>query len=427
MFIEPRTLKGFADFGRKESVIRDRIFSKIKTVFTRYGFLPLETPTLEYKDILMNKYGEDEKLVYSFTDHGGREVALRYDLTVPMARYVAQNINTITLPYKRSQIQPVWRADNTQRGRSREFYQCDVDIVGSDTELGEIETLSCTLTALSEIGLPGSVVRISDRRLFEGFASRLSKGSEQIISLMRLVDKVYKKTNDELAADAVESYGFTSEDTELLRRVLTFIREGKTVDELSDLVTITPEVLSNVKKILQGMEAAGFGERVIFDLGITRGLEYYSATVWEFFTEPKGTLAIGSGGRYDGLIASFSDKEIPAVGSSLGITRIIEIAIEQGEFESLVKCIVLNIDPSLEAEYLRLAAILRSSGLNVDVYLKPEKLEKQFKYAEKLEIPFALIVGEVEKQKNTVQVKNLNNRTQTEVPFSEIAEFLKHA
>ena len=311
--VEPRTLKGFSDLGRKQTVVRDELFSKIKEIFVRYGFLPIETPTLEYRDILMNKIGEDEKLIYSFTDHGDREVAMRYDLTVPMARYVAQNMGTITFPFKRYQMQPVWRADNTQKGRSREFYQCDVDIVGSDSLTAEVEVINCLLSTLDNIGLNNSVVRISDRRLFNGFASRLSGGADMVVSLIRLVDKVYKKDNDALIEEAREHYAFFEQDCVILENVLEFIRNNKPLSELSDIVEVDQHVEATLEYIIDQVETNGFEGRIRFDLGITRGLDYYSATVWEIFIKDE-SLAIGCGGRYDKLLESFSDTGKPAVG-----------------------------------------------------------------------------------------------------------------
>jgi histidyl-tRNA synthetase len=206
--IEPKVLKGFTDYLPKEAKARQILFRTIEQVFERFGFMPMYTPALEYKEILLNKYGDDEKLVYSFTDNCGREVALRYDLTVPLARFVALHQNEITIPFKRYQIAPVWRAENTQRGRLREFYQCDVDIVGSETVLSDAEIIACLCFVLDEIGVTNYQARINDRGIFNVISDVLKLSLEDNVHMLRSIDKYYKIGVDGVIAE-LEKYNFS--------------------------------------------------------------------------------------------------------------------------------------------------------------------------------------------------------------------------
>ncbi len=400
--IEPRLLKGFRDFGPAEQLARQQMFSSIQSVFERFGFLPLSTPVLEYKEILMGKYGEDEKLVYSFKDKGDRDVAMRYDLTVPLARYVAQNQGQLTFPFKRYQIAPVWRADNPQKGRLREFYQCDVDAVGTDSLVADSEVIACLCQALEAVGVTNYRVRLNDREILKDFS----------VAAIRAIDKIDKIGVDGIVAE-MEAQGVPEE--EIVR-----------AKSLADPKFITaPE---STVKIMKMIEAYGLKGDVEFDPTIARGLDYYTGTVFEIYLKDKPEFgSICSGGRYDGLVDKFSSQSLPAVGGSIGVDRLIDALKDMGEmnFAQPIRALILNQNESLMENYLKLATDLRAQGINVELYYSAAKLDKQFKYAESRSIPYAIIMGETEVKAETVQLKDLAKREQETIFTAELAEKLK--
>ncbi|HEX3099562.1 MAG TPA: histidine--tRNA ligase [Patescibacteria group bacterium] len=401
--IEPRLLKGFRDYGPIEQLARQQMFSKIQSVFERFGFLPLSTPVLEYKDILIGKIGEDEKLIYSFKDNGDRDVAMRYDLTVPLARYVAQNQGQLTFPFKRYQIAPVWRADNPQKGRLREFYQCDVDAVGTDSPVADAEVIACLCLALEAVGAKNYKVRLNDRATFEG----LSQES------IRAMDKLDKIGVDGVVAEMKEK---NVSDSEI-----------KTVQQtITGKARIIPKNLADIIELIasNGIDASKIG----FDPTIARGLDYYTGTVFEIYLDDaKEFGSICSGGRYDGLVDKFSTQSLPAVGGSIGVDRLIQALTEMGVMENAqpIRALILNQNEELLNNYLKLAADLRAGGVNVEFFYSDAKLDKQFKYAESKGIPYAIIMGEAEVKDGTVQLKDLAKREQETVSVADLTTKLQ--
>lgn len=398
--IEPRTLKGFRDYGLEEQSARQAMFSKIQSVFEQFGFLPLSTPVLEYKEILMGKYGDDEKLVYSFEDNGGRQVAMRYDLTVPLARYIAQNQGVLTFPFKRYQIAPVWRADNPQKGRLREFYQCDVDVVGTDSNLADIETIACLAKAIESLGITNYKIRLNDR-------SVLSKFSPDAI---RIIDKV-EKIGLEGVVSEMKERGVSEEEISLAKQLVS--------GDKSNIPT-------TVKAVMQGLEKFGLKATLEFEPTIARGLDYYSGIVFETVLPDKPEYgSICSGGRYDGLVDQFSNSGLPAVGGSIGIDRLYGALDEMGLLPKAVvaEVLILNLDSNLTGNYFELASRLRNNGVLVELYYEEAKLEKQFKYAERKGIPNALLLGQEELSSGEVKIKNLSTREQSAIPIAELENF----
>lgn len=401
--IEPRLLKGFRDYGLTEQKARQEMFSKIQSVFERLGFLPLSTPVLEYKEILMGKYGDDEKLVYSFKDNGDRDVAMRYDLTVPLARYVAQNQGQLTLPFKRYQIAPVWRADNPQKGRLREFYQCDVDAVGTDSPLADAEVIACVCQALEAVGVKNYKVRLNDRAGFAGLSPEA----------VRSIDKIDKIGLDGVVKE-MEDKGVSSAEIENAKLML-----GESAKQ---------NVPENIAKLIEMIQSFGVSATVEFDPSIARGLDYYTGTVFEIYLSDKPEYgSICSGGRYDNLVDTFSKESLPAVGGSIGIDRLLQALDEMGETETTtpIQALVLNLSENLQNKYISLANNLRTAGINVELYYSTAKLDKQFKYAESKSIPYAIIMGEEESSNDEVQLKDLVKREQETVKVSDLAEKLK--
>lgn len=405
--IEPRTLKGFRDFGPEKQTIRQSQFNKIQTVFERFGFLPMSTPVLEYKEILMGKYGEDEKLVYSFKDNGDRDVAMRYDLTVPLARFIAQNQGQLTFPFKRYQIAPVWRADNTQKGRFREFYQCDVDAVGTTSPLADAEVIACLCLALEAIDLKDYTVRLNDRRNFEIFG-------EQSSEIVRSIDKFDKIGIDGVVAE-LETKNIPSDKVELAKNLITGQSEFKYKNELGLL--------------RDSIIALGVTEKnIVIDPSIARGLDYYTSTVFEIILKDKPEFgSICGGGRYDSLVDQFSDQPVSAVGGSIGIDRLLDALEESGSLQSqpVSKVFIINMEDSLQDVYIKTVSELRSNGINSELYYEPVKIDKQFKYAESKDIPYAIIIGQDEASRGVLKLKNLSTREQEEKTIDQVIKMLK--
>ncbi len=400
--IEPRLLKGFRDYSLEEQSGRQAMFAKIQTVFEQFGFLPLSTPVLEYKDILMGKYGDDQKLVYSFQDHGDRDVAMRYDLTVPLARYVAQNQGKLTFPFKRYQIAPVWRADNPQKGRLREFYQCDVDVVGSDSVLSDIEVIACAGKTIEALGIVNYTFRISDREILKDFSP----------DTIRIIDKV-EKIGMDAAAQEMQERGISEKEIALAKKLV----EGTGI-------VPTPRL----QQVLDGLKDYNLKGSIQFDPKIARGLEYYSGTVYETVIPDKPEYgSICSGGRYDGLLSQYSNTSLPAVGISLGIDRLYDAMQELNLIPTAgsADVLILNLEHGLQAEYSKLASMLRDNGFKVELYYEPVKLDKQFKYGEKKAITWAVVMGEAEHKAGMVKVKNMTTREQTDVAITELSATLK--
>jgi histidyl-tRNA synthetase len=359
MKIEPRTLKGFRDFLPKEARKRQYVIDTLKKVFESYGFEPLETPSLEYEDILLGKYGEEgDKLMYRFEDNGQRRVALRYDQTVPLARVVAQYQNELPLPFKRYQISNVWRAENTQKGRFREFLQCDIDIVGESSIGCDAEILAVVNKCLQTLGFENYRIVINDRANFEGIDGKA----------VLIIDKL-KKIGTDAVKQELREKGF---DENILDSILQ-----KNPTEL-------------IQNILSNQDIIGV--QPLFEPTLARGLDYYTGLIIEVEVEGFDAGSVGGGGRYDNLIGLFENNNIPAVGFSFGFDRLIEAMEEQNLFPqnlSTVKVLVIN---QPESQSQNIASTLRGKGLNTEVYLDENSpLEKQFRYAEKKEIPYVVV------------------------------------
>lgn len=417
-----RPLKGFRDFLPEEAAAREKIFESIRTVFQRYGFLALETPALEYKEILAGKYGkEGEKLMYSFKDQGDRAVAMRYDLTVPLARVVAQYQNDLPMPFKRYQIAPVWRADRPQRGRWREFTQCDVDTVGSPSIFADAEVVACIDAALKNFGVKDVVIRINNRKLLQGIMKESGIPVNKTAAAIRILDKLEKIGEQEVRGE-LASAGI----------------QTKQADELFKLISQDFQDAQDYVSRFEGVEGAGeLGELIEIllqmnvknyevDLTLARGLEYYTGTIFEMRLPDAAQFgSIAGGGRYDNLIGSFSGKQIPAVGGSIGIDRLLA-ALEELElikFDLISDVLVCNLDENLTEKYLQITQELRAAGIKTDFYFEPAKLDRQLKYADKKNINYAILIGQDEVKKAEATVKNLATGKQETVTEKKLISF----
>lgn len=397
--IEPRTLKGFRDFLPAEARKRQYMITTLKTVFESYGFEPLETPVLEYEEILAGKYGDEgEKLMYRFTDQGNRRVAMRYDQTVPLSRVVAQYRNELPMPFKRYQVQPVWRAENTQKGRYREFFQADIDTVGSASPLADGEILAVIYASYFALGFKNVRLLINDRSVF----------GDLPIKAIITIDKL-KKVGEEKVLEELATQNITKEQFES-------VKNAPVPENLEEILTVA-ESLGIPKTALQ------------FDPTLARGLDYYTGIIIEVEAEGFDGGSIGGGGRYDTLIGMFSRDQIPAVGFAFGFDRTLEAMEMLNLFPDTLTTtdiLVTIFSPELTPDSINAVNWLRNYGFNAELFLDTQaKMDKQLKYADRKNIPFVIIIGPDEAKNGQVTIKNLNTREQQTGKLDETIGFLE--
>ena len=411
--IEPKVLKGFRDFLPDREAARLALVRRLGDVFASYGFAPIDTPALEYAEVLLGKGGgETDKQVYRFTDHGGRDVAMRFDLTVPFARFMAAHLGEIPLPFKRWHAAKVWRGENTQRGRYREFVQVDFDTVGTDAASADLEILLLMRDSFRGLGLGDVKVHYAHRGVFNAFLTRLGLAGRSV-EVLRAIDKVRKigveKTREMLAevagsanADRILAYAGVEDTAE---RTLAKLSEAAGPDE--------PGV-QRLAAIGAALEALGVAATFVLDPSITRGLDYYTGVVFETFLDRLPAIgSVCSGGRYDDLASLYTSQHLPGVGASIGLDRLMAAMEELGEAaaaSSRPSVLVLMLEESLLADYHRIVCAFRDAGIPAEVYPEPRKLAAQFAYAEKRGIPLAVIAGSEERAKGVVNLKDLRSR-----------------
>jgi histidyl-tRNA synthetase len=411
--IEPKVLKGFRDSLPDHEAARLALVRRLEQVFASYGFAPIDTPVLEYADVLLGKGGgETDKQVYRFTDHGGRDVAMRFDLTVPFARFMAAHLGELSLPFKRWHAAKVWRGENTQRGRYREFVQVDFDTVGTDSASADLEILLLMRESFLSLGLGGVKVHYAHRGVFNAFLARIGL-AERSVEILRAIDKERKigrqKTRELLAevaggegADRVLAYARIEESAALTRA------------KLAEAAGPDAPGVARLGEIGGALEDLGVADTFVLDPSITRGLDYYTGIVFETFLERlPGIGSVCSGGRYDDLASLYTAQRLPGVGASIGLDRLLAAMEElgqprQGTAGPLV--LVLMLEEHLLAEYHRIVFAFRDAGIPAEVYPEPRKIAIQFAYAEKRAIPLAVIVGSDEHARGVVNLKDLKRR-----------------
>jgi histidyl-tRNA synthetase len=426
---KPQILKGFRDYLPEQMLLRQEVMNRIRRVFESHGFEPLDTPVLEYMEILTGKAGENEKLMYHFQDAGEREIGLRYDLTVPLARFVAMHQNDIALPFKRYHMAPVWRAEKPQRGRFREFWQCDADIVGVNSTLADAEALSTFVDAFHAIGLDRAVISINHRKLLEGLATVAGVPADNAVSVFRTIDKLDKIGADKVRIELIDQ-GASDTAADTILRVITTRGSNKELLDLAERElghhAAAVDELHDILAHLQALGVPESGYRI--DLALARGIDYYTGPVWEAQVEEPRVGSVGGGGRYDGLVGTFLGRDVPATGISLGIERIIEVIQEFDllpSAKSTAQVAMVYIEETF-AEAGEIARDLRSAGFNVDQSLVSNKgIGAQLKYADRRGIPFALIPGTEELANGQVSLKNLSSGEQLSVDRSGLASKLK--
>ena len=434
--VEPKTLPGFMELLPQEQILFDQMKNTIEATYQRYGFLPIDTPTIEYSSVLLAKAGgETEKQIYRF-DKGDTDLSLRFDLTVPLAKYVAKNYGELSFPFRRYQIAKVFRGEKPQKGRYREFYQCDVDIIG-DGELSVIndaEIISIIYTTFKNLGFDSFTIRVNNRKILNGLYEHIQQ-KENSVEIMRIIDKSEKigkeKVKEELKNISVSE--------EAIEQIMSFIAISGTTDEkLTQLkqMNIQNETfmtgiqeLECVVKNLRLMQIPETNFQV--DLTIARGLDYYTGTVYEtFLNEYREIGSVCSGGRYENLAGNYTTKNLPGVGMSIGLTRLFyklnELNIIQANKKSIADVIILPITEDISAS-MKLATELRTIGISTEIYLNDKKVKAKMKYADKLKIPYVIVIGEDEINSQTVNIKNMENgeEVKTKMEAEEIRKLLK--
>jgi len=414
--ITPRTLKGFRDYLPDTMMPRERLIATAQRVYRSYGFSPIDTPALEYLEILTGKGSEEtDRQLYQFQDHGGRHVGLRFDLTVPLARFMAQHAGELGTPFKRYHIAPVWRGENTQRGRYREFLQCDFDTIGTASVASDVETALVIHDLMRAIGFSRFTIRVNSRMLLNGLLERQGL-TEQAVSILKSLDKLAKLGPDKVLQELMAEAGLSETQAgEVLRLAELSGSNDEILTAARALVSgsaLGEAGVERLAEMLRYVQAAGVAaDRLRLDVSIARGLDYYTGVVFETFLDELPDIgSVCSGGRYDNLAGVFTRQQLPGVGASLGLDRLLAAMEELGTVEKVrtpAQVLLAFFDKDRLADYLALAAQLRSSGLAVEVFPEPKKLGQQLKYADGRGHAVALVAGADEFAAHTCQVKAL--------------------
>jgi len=427
--VEPKILKGFRDYLPELEGPRQRMLDAVKGAFERFGYGPLQTPALEYSEILTGKYGDEgDKLLYRFMDNGERDVALRYDLTVPLARVVAMH-GDLVMPFRRYQIAPVWRAEKPAKGRFREFMQCDADLVGEASVRADAEIMMVGLAVLAALAVPSYVMRVNDRRILDGVLDLVGVPHEQRVVVLRAVDKLPKIGADAVRREIAELTGTADAAIDRLFALLFRKVEGD-----ADLARLGEELaasaigtagVAGLRELLAVIEGAGVVGNVEVDLTIARGLDYYTSTIYEtFLVGHEGYGSVMSGGRYDGLMDMFSGRPTPAVGISLGVDRLLSALIDLGLVaakKASADVFFCLFDAADYASAAKIANALRALGVGVEVALGGGKLGKQLQLATRKGYRWALLQGESERARGEVVLKDLEAGGQEALALADMA------
>jgi histidyl-tRNA synthetase len=434
IMIEPRTLKGFRDYLPAQMIPREQLLEKTRQVYRSYGFSPIDTPALEYTEILLGKGGEEsDRLIYRFKDHGDRDVALRFDLTVPFARFAAQHIGQLGTPFKRYHMGPVWRGENTAHGRFREFWQCDFDTIGTTGNAADIEAVLVIHDLMRGLGFERFTVRVNNRLVLNGLLEELDL-ADQTAALLRVLDKLPKVGPEAVVAEMVEK---TAIPAEKAQRVLALAQTAGSNAEILARIQRdfggnpkAAEGMRRLRELVDATKKAGVAEeRLRLDVTIARGLDYYTGTVFETFLDDLPAIgSVCSGGRYDNLAKLFTRQELPGVGASLGLDRLLA-AMEELKLlpatATPAPVLVVQFDAVRVGEYQGMARALRAAGIAVEVFPEPKKLGQQLQYAEKRGFRVALIAGSKEFEQGVWNVKELATRAEKTVPQAEVVAVVR--
>lgn len=433
--VEPKTLSGFMELLPNEQVLFNQMQDKIRASYEKFGFLPIDTPVIESSEVLLAKAGgETEKQLYSFTK-GDSNLTLRFDLTVPLAKYVAEYGSNITYPFRRYQIGKVYRGERAQRGRFREFYQCDIDVIG-DGELNIIndaEVPSVMYQTFKSLGLENFTIRINNRKILNGLF--IAAGEEEKAGdILRTIDKIDKIGKEMVIAIFKDDYKMSDAS---INTIINFIEISGNKDEKIEKLEklgieneVFKEGLQELKDVVKYIRLFNVPEEAFdIDLSIARGLDYYTGTVYEtFLNDYKEIGSICSGGRYNDLAGYYTTKNLPGVGMSIGLTRLFfilnDIGLIKTERKSISKVLVLSMIEDL-SKAIEIANVLRNENINAEVYFDNKKIKAKFKYADKLKIPYVIVIGEDEINSGKFTIKNMETGKQEQLPIEKIVEKLE--
>lgn len=448
---KPAIPKGTRDFLPTDVVRRTYIFDTIRSVFKKYGFAPIETPSFELSTTLLGKYGEEgDRLIFRILNSGDKmkkadiealnegnlprfanslaEKALRYDLTVPFARFVVQHQNELSFPFKRYQIQPVWRADRPQHGRYQEFYQCDADVVGSDSLLFEVDFVQIFDQVLTQLQIPGFTIKINNRKILSGIAE-VSGEADKLVDITVAIDKLDKIGKDGVVAELIEK-GVSANAIEIIQPLFDVVgSNAERLEQMKSFLASSETGLKGIEElefVLNQTSALGLERaEVEFDVTLARGLNYYTGAIFEVKVHDVKMGSICGGGRYDDLTGLFGLSGMSGVGISFGADRIYDVLLELNLFpentQDTLTVLFANFGDNEAAYAMKLAKTLRANGVDCEVYPSATKMQKQFKYADARKAKFVAIIGENELKDGVIQVKNMDSGEQT--PMAE-ADFI---
>lgn len=426
--IKPQTIKGFRDYLPDAMMAREALMQTAREVYRSYGYSPIDTPALEYTEILLGKgSAETDKQLFRF-EQGKRDVAMRFDLTIPFARFAAQHLEQLGTPFKRYHIGTVWRGENPQKGRYREFYQCDFDTIGTDSNVSDIETLLVIHDLIDRIGFERFTIRVNHRQVLNGLLEQLGL-RDRSVGVLRALDKLAKAGAEVVQKELTEGVGAS---VDAANKLLEFAAITGTPSEI--LARVEPLVgaseagqsgLQSLRELFRAVEAVGIAaDRVALDVSIARGLDYYTGTIFEtFLGDLPGIGSVCSGGRYDNLAELFTRHPLPGVGASLGLDRLLAAMEELGRVSTAstpAQVLVTQMDQSRSVDYLRIGRVLRSAGIGVEVFPQAKKIGKQFQYADRKGFQLVLTAGSDEFDSGSWQVKNLSTGEQTTVAESAL-------
>ena len=426
--IQPRTLKGFRDYLPESMIPRERLMEVARTVYCSYGFSPIDTPALEYAEVLCGK-GSDEtdKQMFRFIDHGKRDVGMRFDLTVPLARFVAQHGNTLGMPFKRYHIGPVWRGEKPQAGRYREFAQCDFDTIGTRSVASDIETGLVIFDLMKAIGFDRFKIRTNNRKVLNGLLQKNDLG-DRSVEVLRALDKLAKIGPEKVKAEMMATADASAAQIEGVMQ-LTEIKGSnqevlKQLEPLCQGHELAEEGFAQLKQLADATAAVGItDENLVLDVSLARGLDYYTGTIFETFLDDlPGIGSVCSGGRYDNLAQLYTKQEYPGIGASLGLDRLLA-AMEELKMIPAVKTsadvMVVQFDAENLNTYLQIAASLRRQGIKTEVFPDAKKLKQQLKYADRQGFGAVIVAGKDELDQGKLSVKTMADKNQVEFPFTE--------
>jgi histidyl-tRNA synthetase len=419
--IEPRTLKGFRDYLPEAMIPRERLIATAQGVYRSFGYSPIDTPALEYIEVLKGKGGdESDRLMYEFDDHGGRRVGMRFDLTVPLARFAAQHASDLGLPFKRYHIGSVWRGENTARGRYREFMQCDFDTIGSRSVAADIETALVIHDLMGQIGRAFGrdlrfTIRLNNRVVLSALLAKLGL-ADKSTAILRALDKLGKVGREKVAEEMIAAAGASAAQADDVLKLAELAGSNDEIlvglDSLLSGSEQGQEGIARLRDILRGAKAGGVADGALqLDVSIARGLDYYTGAIFETFLADLPTIgSVCSGGRYDNLAGLFTKQELPGIGASLGLDRLLAALEELGMIAKVrtpAPVLIAFFDKNRLDDYLQLAATIRAAGIGVEVFPEPKKLGQQLAYADRRGFRLCIIAGDREFAAGTCQLKNL--------------------